>query len=56
MPSVNVKYKYSSSGGVPNISGATAVVVSKKPPTESEVMAALKKKNPKWSFVILEIK
>ena len=56
MPSVTVKFKYSSTGGVPNINGTKAVIVSRKPPTESEVMAALKKQNPKWSFVILEIK
>lgn len=56
MPSVTVKLKYSSTGGVPNVTGTKAVNVTRKPPTESEVMAALKKLHPKWSFTILEIK
>jgi len=55
MPSVTVKFKYSSTGATPNTSARKSVIVSKKPPSESEVMAALKKANPKWSFVILEI-
>ena len=56
MPVVTVKLKYSSTGGVPNIGAVKSVVVSRKPPTESEVMTALKKANPKWSITILEIK
>jgi len=56
MPSVTVKFKYSSTGSVPNVNGTKSVTVSRKPPTESEVMGQLKKANPKWTFVILEIK
>ncbi len=56
MPSVTVKFKYSSSGGTPNVNATKSVVVSRKPPTESEVMAQLKKANPKWNIVIVEIK
>lgn len=56
MPSVTVKFKYSSSGGTPNVNATKSVVVSRKPPTESEVMAELKKANPKWNIVIVEIK
>lgn len=56
MPSVSVKIKYSSTGGTPNATTTTSVQVSKKPPTESEVSAAIKKANPKWNFIILEIK
>jgi hypothetical protein len=55
MPQVNVKYKYKSSNG----SGSTTnyVTVSKNPPSESEILAELKKKHPTWSdFVIIEIK
>ena len=56
MPSVNVKIKYSSTGETPNATTTTSVQVSSKKPTESEVSAAIKKKNPKWNFIILEIK
>ena len=56
MPSVNVKIKYSSTGGTPNATTTTSVQVSSKTPTESEVSAAIKKKSPKWNFIILEIK
>jgi hypothetical protein len=55
MPSVNVKIKYSSTGGAPASTTKISVQVSKKPPTESEVQAAIVKKYPKWNFVILEI-
>ncbi len=55
MPSVNVRIKYSSTGGAPNAQTTTSVQVSRKPPTEAEVAAAIKKANPKWNFVILEI-
>ena len=56
MPSVRAKVKYSSTGGTPNATTYTSVLVSSKNPTESEVSAAIRKKNPKWNFVILEIK
>lgn len=56
MPSASVKIKYSSTGGNPNATTQISVQVSRKPPTESEVSAAIKKKHPKWNFVILEIK
>ena len=55
MPSVSVKIKYSSTGGNPNAVTKTSVQVSSKNPTESEVSSAIKKKNPKWNFIILEI-
>ena len=55
MPSVNVKIKYSSTGGSPNAVTKTSVQVSSRNPTESEVSAAIKKKNPKWNFIMLEI-
>ena len=55
MPSVTVKVKYSSTGGNPNATTRTSVQVSSKNPTESEVSAAIKKKNPRWNFIILEI-
>ena len=56
MPSVSVKIKYSSTGGTPNAVTIVSVQVSSKNPTESEVTAAIKKRNPKWNFHILEIK
>ncbi len=54
MPSVTVKIKVSNPGG--STTTTTSVQVSKKPPTESEVSAAIRKLHPKWDFVILEIK
>lgn len=54
--SVSVKIKYSSTGGTPNATTTTSVKVSEKPPTESEVSAAIKKAHPQWNFIILEIK
>ena len=56
MPSVNVKLQYSSTGGNQNARTTISVQVTSKTPTESEVSAAIKKKNPKWNFTILEIK
>ncbi len=56
MPSVNVKIKYSSTGGTPNATTLTSVQVSRSPPTESEVSAAIKKAHPEWNFIILEIR
>lgn len=56
MPSVTVKIKYSTTGGTPSATTTVSVPVSKKPPTESEVSAAITKSHPKWNFVILEIK
>ena len=56
MPSVNVKIKYSSTGGTPSTVTTMNVYVTKKPPTESEVNAAIEKAHPKWNFIILEIK
>ena len=55
MTSVNVKIRYSSSGHVPTSTIKLSVLVSKKPPTESEVAAALRYRYPKWNFIILEI-
>lgn len=57
MPSVHVKFKYKNTptSGYSNTSGT--VTVSKTPPTESEVLAALKKAHPKYEdIIILEIK
>lgn len=56
MPTVNVKVKYSPTGGEPKQISSKSFQVSSKTPTESEVSAAIKKKNPKWNFIILEIK
>ena len=56
MHSVSVRIKYSSTGGNPNAITRVAVMVLSKPATESEVSATLKRKHPKWNFVILEIK
>ena len=56
MPTVQVKVKYSSIGGKPTSITKTTVHVSSKNPTESEVSAEIKKKHPKWNFIILEIK
>ena len=55
MHSVSVKVKYSPTGGSPTSTTKISVLVSKRPPTESEVQAAIKKRYPKWSFVIVEI-
>ncbi len=56
MPLVSVKVKFSATGSTPTTTTTRTVSVSKKPPTESEVSAAIKKANPKWNFIILEIK
>jgi len=56
MPYVEVKVKYSSIGGNPTSTTTTSVQVTSKNPTESEITAAIKKKNPKWNFIILEVK
>lgn len=55
MPSVNVTIKYSSTGGNPTSKTKISVQVTRKPPTESEVEAAIRKAHPKWNFIILEI-
>ena len=57
MPSVHVKYKHKTTSSNSCQSGSTSVTVSSKTPTESEVLAALKKSHPTWTdIVILEIK
>lgn len=56
MPSVSVKYKYAPQGKKPSTTSSTSVTVSRKPPTESEVMAELKRLHPNWEIIILEIK
>lgn len=56
MHPVSVKVKYSAIGGRPTSGTSTTVMVVSKPPTESEVSAAIKKKHPKWNFVIIEMK
>jgi hypothetical protein len=56
MPSATARIHYSSTGGKPNARSSVTVQVSSKNPTESEVSEAIKKKNPKWNFIILEIK
>jgi hypothetical protein len=55
MHSVKVKVKYSPNGGTPNGITYTTVYVMTNPPTESEVTAAIRKANPQWNFIILEI-
>lgn len=55
MPTVNVKLKYNSMGGVPNSTTSVSVYVSSAKPTESEVSAAIKMKHPQWNFIILGI-
>jgi|HubBroStandDraft_4_1064222.scaffolds.fasta_scaffold02598_6 hypothetical protein len=55
MQSVSVKIKYSSTGGTPTSTTKVSVLVSKKPPTESEVTEAIRKRYPKWKFIVLEI-
>ena len=54
MPSVTVKYKIIRTGSTSTTS--RSLQVTKKPPTESEVTALLKKVHPKDEFIILEIK
>jgi hypothetical protein len=54
MPTVIVKYKLVHKGS--STTTSRAVQVTKRPPTESEVSAQLKKAHPKEEFVILEIK
>jgi hypothetical protein len=56
MPLVQVKLKFSSTGGTPTTTTSASVVVTSKTPTESEVSAAIRKMHPKWNFIILEIK
>lgn len=55
MPSVNVKLKYSSTGGTPSSTTSVSVYVSSQKPTESEISAAIKKQHPMWNFTILQI-
>jgi len=55
MHSVKVKVKYSPNGGTPTGITYTTVYVTTNPPTESEVTAAIRKANPQWNFIILEI-
>ncbi|MBK6757500.1 MAG: hypothetical protein IPG70_07720 [Moraxellaceae bacterium] len=56
MPTVNVKLKYSSTGGAPTATTSVSVYVISAKPTESEVSAAIKVKHPQWNFIILEIR
>lgn len=56
MPTAIVKYKYGPLGKKADVTSSTSVQVSRKPPTESEVMAALKKLYPTREIIILEIK
>ena len=57
MPSVQVKFKYKQSHLNSYSTHTGPATVSKKPPSESEVLAALQKAHPSWrDFVILEIK
>ena len=57
VPAITVKGKYATSGRRPNVSFVKSVMVRKKPATESEISAELKRTNPKWTdFVMLEIK
>jgi hypothetical protein len=56
MPYVDVKVKCSPTGGKPNTTTKLSVHVSRKPPSESEVTAAIRQKHPEWNFIILEIK
>jgi hypothetical protein len=55
MHSVKVKIQYSPNGGTPTGINYTTVYVKNNPPTESEVAAAIRKANPSWNFIILEI-
>jgi hypothetical protein len=55
MYSVRVKVQYSPNGGKPTGINYTTVLVKSDPPTESEVTAAIKKANPNWNFISLEI-
>jgi hypothetical protein len=54
MPTVIVKYKLVHTGS--STTTSRSLQVTKKPPTESEVSALLKKAHPKEEFIILEIK
>jgi hypothetical protein len=54
--SVSVKIKYNATGGTPTGSTWITVDVYSKNPTESEIAAAIRKKNPQMNFIILEIK
>jgi len=56
MPIVNVKFKYGPLGKSASSIANQQIQVSSKSPTESEVLAALKKARPKQELVILEIK
>lgn len=53
MESVKVKVQYCSNGGKPN--GTTHACVMVRSKTESEISAAIKKRYPKWNFIILQI-
>jgi hypothetical protein len=57
MSSVHVKYKYKNTPSSGHSTTSGTVTVSKIPPTESEVLAALKKAHPKYEdIIILEFK
>lgn len=56
MPTVTVKYKYGHLGKKADVTSVTSVQVTRKPPTESEVMAVLKKLYPTREIIILEIR
>lgn len=55
MPTVVVKHQYGPKGKKPSVTGSTSVQVSRKPPTESEVAAALRRLYPDREIIILEI-
>jgi len=52
MPSVSVRVEYSSTGGVPTSTPRVSVQVSAKPPTESELYAAISKRYLNWNFIM----
>ena len=52
MPQVKVEYKYTS-GSMTHYSTRSGLSVSRKPPTESEVLAKLKKDHPKYEDIII---
>jgi len=60
MPTVHVKFKHKSIDAPSTYGYASgsdsSVPVSSKNPTESEVLAALKKRHPNKDLVIIEIK
>lgn len=55
MATVKVTYKYSDMGKTPSMTSNCRVNVSSSKPTESEVLAELRKSHPKTEFLILKI-